>query len=173
MAAPRTIRVSDPVIRPVQAGDGPRLYEAWQQLRNYYASVDRRIIPAPISREEFVADFERRLLRPDCATFIAAESKHVVGFITGTVELNQPDRLPERHATVGNLFVDAEHRRDGLGRRLFESLATWALAQDGVSHFEMPVLAADDEAVHFWHSIGFTPFILRLWAPLSAPEADA
>lgn len=173
MAAPRAVRVTSPVVRPAQRGDGAHLYDAWQRLRNYYASVDRRIIPAPVSREEFVADFERRLTRPDSATFIASEKKRVVGFISGNIELNQPDRLPERHATVGNLFVDVAHRRNGLGRGLFESLAAWARAQEGVSHFEMPVLAADDEAVHFWQSLGFTPFILRLWAPLSAPEPDA
>jgi hypothetical protein len=36
----------------------------------------------------------------------------------------------------------------------------------------MAVLSADAAAAGFWRSIGFSPFIERLWAPLSAPEGD-
>lgn len=162
-----------PTIRPVQLSDATGMYQAWQSLRSYYATVDRRIIPIPIGRDEFLADFEERLAHADLATFIAVDSGKVVGFITGAIEENRPDRLPERHATVGNLYVDPGHRRAGLGRRLFKALAAWAEAQEGVSHFEMPVLAVDQEAVHFWQAIGFSPFIVRLWAPLSAPEPEA
>ncbi len=161
-----------PTIRPVQLSDATAMYHAWQSLRSYYAAVDRRIIPAPIPPDEFVADFQQRLARTDFATFIAVDSGRILGFITGAIEQNRPDRLPERLATVGNLFVDPAHRRVGLGRRLFRALAAWAEAQEGVDHFEMPVLAADQEAVHFWQAIGFSPFIVRLWAPLSAPESD-
>jgi len=160
-------------VRLARVSDGAALFEAWQALRQHYAAIDRRIIPAAVSREEFLAGFALRLAELQSADFVAVEGGAVVGFISGRIEANQPDRLPERHATVGHLYVDAAHRRSGLGRRLFEAIAAWALAQDGVSHFEMPVLAADPEAVHFWQAIGFSPFIERLWAPLSAPEHDA
>jgi hypothetical protein len=37
----------------------------------------------------------------------------------------------------------------------------------------MAVLSADDAAAGFWRSIGFSPFIERLWAPLGGAEEDA
>lgn len=158
-------------VRPAQAGDAAGVFQAWEALRKHYAALDPRIVPAPVSPEEFEDAFAERLAIATSAAFVAVEEHAVVGFISGIIEQNQPDRLPERHATVGHLFVDPAHRRDGIGRKLFEALAAWARSQE-VAHFEMPVLAADREAGKFWQSIGFTPFIERLWAPLSAPRAE-
>ncbi len=160
-------------VREARIEDAEPVFHAWQALRAYYASVDRRIIPAPIVREEFVAAYAERLASPGAASFVAVEGTRLVGFISATVAQNQPDRLPEQHVAVGQLYVAESHRRQGLGVELFRAVAAWASAQEGVSHFEMPVLAADAEAMNFWRSIGFSPFIQRLWAPLSAPEADA
>ncbi|MGH2633349.1 MAG: GNAT family N-acetyltransferase, partial [Tepidiformaceae bacterium] len=160
-------------VRPTEAADGAALYQAWQAIRLHYATTDRRIIPAPVSEQEFIAGLRERLARAESADFVATAEGHVVGFISGRAEENQPDRLPERHATVGHLYVDAGFRRTGVGRRLFEALADWARDEEGISHFEMPVLVADPGARAFLESLGFTPFIQRLWAPLSAPEPDA
>jgi len=165
--------MSEVKVRPAQIDDAESVFVAWQALRAYYASVDRRIIPAPVGREEFAAAYAALLARPVAASFVAIDGKRLVGFISGAIEQNQPDRLPERHVAVGQLYVAESHRRRGLGLQLFQAIADWASAQDGVSHFEMPVLAADAEAMSFWQSIGFSPFIQRLWAPLSAPERDA
>jgi GNAT superfamily N-acetyltransferase len=166
--------VSAVTVRPAQPADATQLYAAWQALRRHYAATDARIIPAPVSQAEFAEDLARRLARPNSAVFVAtATSGAIIGFITGSIDENQLDRLPELHATVGYLFVDPAARRHGAGRQLFASLAAWALTRDGVSHFEMPVLAVDSEAGHFWRALGFTPFIERLWAPLSAADGRA
>jgi GNAT superfamily N-acetyltransferase len=159
-------------VRPASLGDGAAFYDAWQALRLHYAKADRRIMPAPVSQQEFLAGFRERLGRQESADFLATADNRVVGFISGRIEESQPDRLPERHATVGHLYVDAAYRRTGVGGRLFEAMAAWARDADGVSHFEMPVLVADPGAREFLLSLGFTPFIQRLWAPLSAPERD-
>ena len=160
-------------IRAAEPGDAVAMYRAWEALRGYYASVDSRIIPAAVSEQDFRSDFVRRCARQDLAAFVAVEGSRLAGFITGGLEMNQPDRLPERHATVGHLFVEPTFRRRGAGKQLVAALREWASLQSGVSHFEMPVLAGDREAVYFWKSIGFTPFIERLWAPLdgSGPSA--
>lgn len=161
------------VVRPAAIADATEVFAAWQELRAHYAATDRRIVPSPVTRAEFEAAFQERLGRDEAASFVAMDGKRVAGFITGAIERNQPDRLPELYAAVGHLYVAGEYRRHGLGQELFAAFAAWAARRDGVDHFEMPVLAADDEAVHFWQSIGFSPFIERLWAPLSAPEMDA
>lgn len=155
-------------IRPCRDGDGDPLYEVWMAVREHNAGIDPRVVPAPVSRREFVAGFADVLRRPEATAFVAHDDAGpLVGFITASIEANQPDRLPERHATIGYLYVDPARRRERIGQRLFEAVAAWAAKQDGVSHFEMAVLAADEAAAAFWRSIGFSTFIERLWAPLA------
>ncbi len=173
MASRRPIPVITHQVRPARRGDGPRLYAAWQNLRLHNAEVDRRVIPAAVTQSEFVADFEQLLERPRSVAFVAESGDSLAGFIAGNIERNLPDRLPEEHATVGYLWVEPAFRRRGLAKKLFEEVAGWANNQEGIGHFEMAVLSADSAAAGFWRSIGFTPFIERLWAPLSAPERDA
>jgi GNAT superfamily N-acetyltransferase len=144
------------------------VFRAWETLRGHYAAIDSRIEPAPVSEGEFAADLERRCARGDLALIVAYSGQELAGFITGAIEPGQPDRMPEKHGTVGHLFVWPQHRRQNCARLLFEALVEWAVTTAAVHHFEMPVLANDPDAVHFWRSLGFSPFIERLWAPLPA-----
>jgi len=157
-------------VRSALPADGPALYEAWQALRVHNAAVDRRIIPAPVSRDEFVAGLGIVLERATSATFVAENESAMVGFVSGSIERNQPDRLPEQHVTVGYLYVEPAYRRLGIGRKLFDAISGWAAHTDGVSHFEMTVLAGDRQAAAFWRALGFSTFIERLWAPLVGRE---
>jgi ribosomal protein S18 acetylase RimI-like enzyme len=125
-----------------------------------------------VSESEFVADFRELLGRPRSVTLVAEASGALAGFISGSIERNLPDRLPEEHATIGYLWVEERFRRLGIARALFAEAAEWARSDQGVAHFEMAVLTSDTDAAGFWRSIGFAPFIERLWAPLSAPERD-
>lgn len=157
-------------IRPAQPSDGPALFAAWSSLRSHNAAIDRRIVPAPVTEQEFLEAFSQILQRRAGATFVAQCEDRLAGFLTGSIEANQPDRLPERHATIGYLYVEPFCRRQGVGRELFTAFARWAGSFDGVDHFEMPVLALDQGAEAFWKALGITPFIQRLWAPVSAGE---
>ncbi|MCK9519617.1 MAG: GNAT family N-acetyltransferase [Dehalococcoidia bacterium] len=158
-------------IRPVEERDVPALYLAWQELRQYNAQQDGRIRPTPVSDVEFAAAVRELRARRMSASLVAEHEGEIAGFITATIEQNQPDRLPERHATVGYLYVAPGYRRQGLGRQLVQGIFAWARDQEGVSHVEMPVLANDVSAEPFWRSLGFTPFIQRLWAPLELPAS--
>ena len=152
-------------IRAGRPTDGPSLYHAWESIRAHDAGLDDRIVSVPVSAEDFAADFAGYVGRQDAAAFIATEGNRIGGFVTCRVELAPADRIPERHVTIGYLFVDPGSRRQGLGRKLFDAVATWAAGQ-GVDHLEMTVLAANREAADFWRALGFSPFIERLWAPL-------
>ena len=158
-------------IRQASPADGAHLYQLWEGVRAYNASIDPRIVPAPVSQADFVASFEQSRGRAWSAAFVAESGGALVGFITGGIEANPTDRLPERHGTVGYLYVADDYRRQGVGRRLFDALAGWVIAREGVSHFEMTALAADSAASEFWRSIGFSPFIERLWAPLNPGQS--
>ena len=153
-------------VRLATSGDATALYEHWSALRRYNASIDARVIPVPVGREDFAAGLDSVLARQTSVAFVAELGGTLVGFISGGVENNQPDRLPELHATVGYLWVAVSARRTGIGRQLVGAVTEWAAKQEGVAHMEMTVLAADQEAATFWRSMGFSPFIQRVWAAL-------
>lgn len=159
-------------IRRATAADGPGVYRAWQAFREHNASMDSRIMPTPVSEGEFVAGLGDVLANSGRVIVVAIDGTALVGFGTAQVIDNQPDRLPERHVTVGYLYTAPSHRRRGLGRELYGAITEWAARQDGVSHIEMPVLAGDADAAAFWRSLGFTPFIERLWAPLNVNAGE-
>lgn len=154
------------IVRPAADTDGPGLYRVFAGLRAHNASVDSRTGGMSIAETELAGALPEILSRPSSAVLVADDGGDVVGFLSGGIEHNVPDRLPERLATIGYLYVDESRRRQGVGRQLFDAFARWAMQQDGVSHVEMPVLAADAQAAAFWTAMGFTPFIQRLWAPL-------
>ena len=155
-------------IRRASPQDGRRLYGEWQQMRQHNATHDARIVLAPVSENEFSAGLAESLARPGVTTIIAEEGERIVGFVSATVTASTPDRLPDRHVSIGYIFVDPSRRRGGVARLLIDAVREWAAEQDGVQHLEMPVLAADGEAASFWRAVGFTPFIERLWAPLDS-----
>ena len=155
-------------VRPATPGDAAALYGHWSELRRYNASIDPRVIPVPVGPGDFAAGLDSVLARRSSVAFVAESDGTLVGFISGGVETNQPDRLPELHATVGYLWVVTSARRSGIGRQLVGAVTDWAAKQDGVSHMEMAVLSADEEAATFWRSMGFSPFIERVWAALPA-----
>lgn len=158
-------------IRAARAADAEGMYQLWSDMRSHNAKIEPRLVTAPISREDFCDAIDAILGRPDAATFVADDEGQVFGFVRVTVEHNPPDRLPERFAMIGYLFIAPRHRRIGVGRQLMTAAAEWAAKQEGVHHLEMSVLSGDEQAAAFWSGLGFSPFIQRLWAPLPGSGA--
>ena len=158
-------------VRPATPADGPAIYAAWLAIREHSAATDTRVLNAPVTETEFLAGLRDTIARDTTCAMVAEAEGNVIGFVSGGIELNQPDRLPEKHATIGYLYVAPGHRRRGIGRLLGGALSTWAAGQEGIAHLEMTVLARDEAAAAFWRSLGFAPFIERLWAPLPGTSA--
>ncbi|MGI8926156.1 MAG: GNAT family N-acetyltransferase [Tepidiformaceae bacterium] len=159
-------------VRPCVSADARALYPVWLAVRHHNAGIDARVVLAPVSEPEFRAGLDESLRRDFSAAYVAEDSGRLVGFISARIEAGQPDRLPEQHATIGYLYVGPGYRRKGIARQLVAAVREWAGGQEGISHIEMPVLAADAEAAAFWRSLGFSPFIERLWASLQDDPGD-
>src|SRR4029079_16686999 len=117
MATSRPVPVMADTIRRAKLEDAPSVYAAWQRMRAHNHEVERRVVPAPVTQSEFAVDLAKLLSRPRSAAFVAMRGKDLAGFIAGSIEESQPDRMPERHATVGYLCAEPQFPRAGLGMR--------------------------------------------------------
>ena len=70
----------------------------------------------------------------------------IVGFVEGT--------LDEPWGEVNWLFVDPEHRGEGIGTRLQETV-TETLREEGAEHIRMAILEANTEGDQFLEQFGF------------------
>jgi len=103
------------------------------------------------------------------ALVVAVVEDRVVGFVTARVEPPPATvrwrwfqiATPERPGTIGDLFVDESHRRQGVGAALAVAARDW-LQRAGATRIELTVLAGNPAGLAFWQAVGFAPHRLIL-----------
>ena len=111
------------------------------------------------------ADEHRRLTPADVAARLAAATDDVVlgvfshGALRGMGGLVRDERLKARHtASVWGVYVGAELRGRGVGRRLVAALLDHARATPGVARVTLGVSHAQPAARRLYAALGFTVF---------------
>jgi len=78
--------------------------------------------------------------------------------------------LPTRRGYVADFYVLPEHRRKGVGVKLFDASKSWFLSR-GLYMLDLQYLAANEAGRAFWEAMGFKPY--RFFAKaLFAPEKN-
>jgi GNAT superfamily N-acetyltransferase len=93
---------------------------------------------------------------PDSAILVAESAGHLVGFATLILRQNNglPVVVPRRCVEVDNLFVDAHHRRAGIGRALLTRARAWASAKYAGT-IEIAVHEFNQDALCFYKAMGY------------------
>jgi len=159
-------------VRPAAPRDQDALARLWQALVDYHVQLDERL---PRAANGAATRYAERLLRRTqrdgraCA-YVAEVEGQVVGYVLGSVIDLHPDLFERREAGfIADLFVAPAHRRQGIARRLVETLNAWFAAQ-GVQMVEWSVAAANAEGLRFWEALGGQPIMVQMRMPLSAPD---
>jgi ribosomal protein S18 acetylase RimI-like enzyme len=116
----------------------------------------------PISREEFIAQLERFP-----TYFLVAESDgYLVGYINGTVKLNQDiPVLPkqETYLEIENIYVKPDFRNQQIGGKLIEKLLEIA-GQNGIQRFSVGTVSKDmAKTLNFYQSYGFKVWHVQMF----------
>jgi ribosomal protein S18 acetylase RimI-like enzyme len=94
----------------------------------------------------------------------ASKENYVLGAFTGgklvgTVGFGRETRSKERHkARIWGVFVDHEHRSQGIARRLMNEVLQRAASLPGLEQITLTVGDRQDAAKHLYASLGFTIF---------------
>ncbi|MBE2268478.1 MAG: GNAT family N-acetyltransferase [Anaerolinea sp.] len=151
------------VIRPAAAGDIDAIARLWLALVEFHREIDGDL---PAAAPNGALRYARRLIDrvedSQSRVLVAEADGHVVGYVLGMVV----DLVPEMFAQppsgfLADIFVDAEHRRQGVGRALVDALAAW-FREHGLDYYEWHVAARNTAAVEFWRAVGGRDVMLRM-----------
>lgn len=98
---------------------------------------------------------------------VAVLDGQLAGFVT-VREGEMPDDpilVPRRLAVVDMLAVAKDRQRRGLGRALMEGAHSWARDR-GIDHIELNVWEFNQQAITFYHELGYTTASRLLWRSL-------
>ncbi len=125
----------------------------------HLAVLNRQLIDAERHRNTMdVPALDARMrgwLASDYRAIVAEEGKHLVGYALARRDRGDDDRALH----LRQLFVIADLRRRGLGRRLVEAIE--ADAPDALRLY-LDVLVGNADALMFWRSIGFVDYSIAL-----------
>jgi GNAT superfamily N-acetyltransferase len=62
---------------------------------------------------------------------------------------------------IADVYVDPEFRRQGIARRLVETINKW-FTEQGVRHVEWQVAVANADGTHFWEALGGQAITVRM-----------
>ncbi|MBR3122061.1 GNAT family N-acetyltransferase [Candidatus Saccharibacteria bacterium] len=90
-------------------------------------------------------------------TIIAEADGKPIGYLIGSVKPSMKDGA--RHITAAqleNIYVDQNYRRSNVGKKLFESFATYCKKQKA-DVMNVMVNAKNKNAISFYEKVGFSP----------------
>lgn len=149
--------MTEPLVRPMVRADLESVLDLVGRLGAVGHESDPRFELDATWREQmrrFVLDSWLGVFQPFPPCFVAEVDGRLVGLIQGDIAPNQAVVVRPPVVRIGNMWVEPEFRRQGLGRRLVDVYVTAARAK-GFPWVEVGTLALDARAVGFWKSVGF------------------
>lgn len=155
------------MIRPALASDAVAIGRLWEQLVACHRELDEKMPRATADGAlRYGRTLSDRLEDSHTRVFVAERDGRVVGYVLGVVVDLLPDMFEQQAGGfLADIFVEPDCRRQGLGKALVGALTDW-FRQQGLQYYEWHVPARNPDAVAFWHSMGGTPWQLRMRAEL-------
>lgn len=145
--------------------DAERLADLWVDLAQDQRAHGSHLRPEP-NREAVLNGLSRDIMTGDVLVARTAD-RTLVGFVQFGPDGGSNEQGVER-GVVENLYVQADHRGDGLGSELL-ARAEQALLDAGADRVGLEVLADNEAARRFYDRHGYEPHRVELE---KSPESD-
>lgn len=151
------------IIRPAQIQDAEAIAKLWEALVTYHHNLDSNL---PISVEQGGQIYAHRIIdRLDdthTQTYVAEIKGVVVGYVLGVIVDLVPEMfVQETGGFLADIFIDADNRRQGVGRKLVDALSDWFRSK-GVAYLELYVAFENADGRAFWKSVGGRDIMSRI-----------
>jgi GNAT superfamily N-acetyltransferase len=154
------------VIRAAARADLDRVVDAVVRLAENGAAADPRYVLADDTRARLRSLFAEQwfgAFLPFPACLVDEREGRLVGLVSAEIAPPHPILPTAPGIRIDNLWVEPDHRRQGVGRALVAEMRRRADAA-GYARHGVSTLARDERAVAFWRSVGFDPFTVTLLA---------
>lgn len=122
----------------------------------------------PVSNDSGINQFFQEIINDkNSYLFIAYIDAEAVGYALLALEdkPESPLKYGRRQFHIHQIAVHENHRRQQIGRALFNEIETLA-HKKGIDHFEVNSWASNTDAHKFLNKLGFVPFNINMWRRL-------
>ncbi len=128
------------IIRKATIRDTPKIIRLWEALMQHHRvelGYGKGIFEFRKDMTKIYARFLKRQIRSKkAAVFVAdtgAKNGNLAGHIMVAVQKRPPIYVHDSEAYIGELFVDADHRREGIATALMKEALGWAKTKKAYS----------------------------------------
>lgn len=141
-------------IEPASVDDIDRLVELEAKLFDEDAARHDTFADLSWPHREGGADFARLLDSPASVVLVARDGDDIVGHLVGYVSDPTPTRKRVTYAVLRSIYVESDHRHQGVGRVLTERFVSWGREQ-GCVEAHVASYLANEPAQRFYERNGF------------------
>lgn len=153
------------VIRRATRRDVPAIVRLWEELMDFHCMKDPFFTRARNGSDLFRRFVEDNIRSDAACVLVATVEDGVVGYCQGMLERHPPAIAKPEYGQILDFMVTAQHRRSGIGGRMFEALREWFRSQ-GIHRIEVRHSTFNELAARFWPRMGFQPYLQTLFIEL-------
>ena len=147
--------VAEQEIRPANAADLGDITRLWRDLVGYHEALGGQNFRLTPGADRDWRNFLRgHIGQEERLCLVASVGGTIVGFLLGSVK-ERPGVFMERaYGHISDIYVDAAHRRKGVGKALVEEAVRWFGAKR-LGRVRLQTDARNLLGLDFWRSLGF------------------
>jgi GNAT superfamily N-acetyltransferase len=134
----------------------------WKELFDHHSHLDpffRRRDDGHINFKSYLTEL---IASTEAKVFIALESNKAIGYIIAKVDYYPPVFLLRRYGAIDDILVTLDHRKKGIGKKLWQEALKWFKSLD-LERVELSIVPSNLESSSFWKKQGFKDYLHKLF----------
>lgn len=150
-------------LRNAEPADYREVEQLFREIQAIHAGAMPDVFKMPAGAFRPLSNFKALLDNPDARVIVA----DVAGQVAGLIDLRYkqmpdiPIWVPQAFIDIDTIVVGEAFRRQGIGRALMQAAKAWA-DEKGVEFIRLSVWAFNEEAVAFYHALGYEVELVRM-----------
>lgn len=114
-------------------------------------------------------DIEEMIAASHIELLVAEFNGKIIGSGYARLEQSKHYLQHSKHAYLGFMYVDPDHRGMGVNQKIIEALSTWSLSQN-VTEMRLDVYCNNTNAIHAYEKAGFAKHMIEMRMCITSGE---
>lgn len=147
-------------IRPATESDIPAIQKLMTELARSDYPYDAAVDLQWAYMTDGLKYINDNICDPGKACFVVDHQKQLIGYATSSIKVLPSWRLL-KVAEIENVYISENHRRNGLGKKLVQTVIGWAKELQA-NRIAVSVFSPNDKATGFYNAIGFSSYDITM-----------